>query len=263
MSLNDSLSKEVAERLSRLTPDDLLALVRSLSLGFPPGELHAAIVRVSKGEVVPVGSALGAPRPLTISAWSFVNDHGQFADTYGLSDGRAGELKGLLRTNPDAGVSEVTAVVTAALARRGSNRPVRVTRDGMPGAGKTDHRSAPGAQGGADLKKEITQNPTLYGMYKFEAEDTGRPGPYRYRVRLGSGLYAVFPSKQGAVDVAKICRVKGRDDPAIAGRVVFWRDGKPPLAGSDIPEKVTFDGRARPGEPLIPEPVSTSATIAE
>jgi len=262
MSLNDSMSQETAKRLSVMTSEDLITLVKSLSLGFQPTELHSAIGRVSNGEVVPVGSKLGTPRPLTINAWSFVNDHGQFSDTYGLTDGAAGELKGKLRTAPDDAVKEITAIVSAALAKRGSNRPVLVTRDGMPGSGKTDHKPAPSQQGGADLKMEIAQNPTLYGMYAFDAEDTGRPGPYRFRVRLGSGLYAVFPSKKGAIDVARICRVKGRDDPAIAGRVVFWRDGKPPLTGPDIPDKIAFDGRQKPDEPLIPEPVSSAATVA-
>lgn len=263
MSLNDSMSKEVAQRVSALQVEDIVVLVKCLSLGFPPSELHSGATRVANGENVPVPSHLGSPNPIKINAWSFVNDHGQYADTYGLTDGRAGELKGMLRTDTEAGIRAITDVVTAALAKRGSNKPVLVSRDGMPGAGQTDHKQGPGQQGGADLKVEISKSPTLYGMYQFDTEDTGRPGPMRYRVKLGGGLYAVFPSKRGAIDVARICRVKGRHDESIAGRVVFWRDDKPPLSGPDVPAKVTFDGRARPGEPLMPDPVEIARTVAE
>jgi len=262
MSLNDVMSASTAENLSELTESDFTVLVKSLSLGFPPHELRAAIARVANKEEVPLPSGLGTPRPLRINAWSFASDHGQYADTYGLTDSEAGRLKGLLRDDPDSGIKEITELVSTALRVRGSNRPVFVSREGMPGAGKTDHKPSLGKQGGADLKSEIVKNPSTYGMYKFEAEDTGRPGPHRFRVGLGAGLYAVFGSKQGAVDVARICRVKGRDDPVIAGLVVFWRDGKAPLSGPDIPKQVEFDGRLRPGEAAPGNPVEKAATVA-
>jgi hypothetical protein len=263
MSLNDVVSPVVAGTLSALSEDEFLILVKSLSLGFPPLELRAALARVANEEEVPLPSSLGRPRALKINAWSFVNDHGQYADTYGLSDSEAGHLKGLLRDDPDTGIKQITEKVTTALRVRGSNRPVHVSREGMPGAGKTDHRPAPGKQGGADLKAEILKNPSAYGMYKFEVEDTGRPGPLRFRVSLGAGLYSVFPSKSGAIDVARLCRVNGRDFEPIAGRVVFWRDGKAPLHGPDIPKQVEFDGRLKPGEEAPARPVEKASTVAQ
>jgi len=261
MSLNDAMSADTAKKIEELDVADIVALVRCLSLGFGPEELHAGAERVAAGEIVPVPSRLGLPNPLKINAWSFVNDHGQYADTYGLTDAEAGTLKGLLRTDVEKGIAEITRVVTAALTKRGSNKPVAVSRDGMPGAGKTDHHPAPGKQGGTDLTAEITRNPTLYGMYKFAVEDTGRAGPLRYRVRLGNGLYATFPSKRGAIDVARICAVNGRNYEVIAGRVVFWRNGKTPVSGPDIPSKVP-DGKSAPGEALAPDPVDKADTVA-
>jgi len=262
MSLNDALSVEAATRLSDVTSEDLLVLVKALSLGLTPTELHAAITRVANGEVVALSAKLGAPRPLTINAWSWASDPGQYKDTYGVTDSEAGRLRGLLRDAAEEGIAEITKIVTDTLRQRGSNKPVRVSREGLPGAGPGDHKSAPSGKAGDDLKAEIAKSPSIYGMYSFEATDTGRPGPYRFRVRLGSGLYAVFQSKRGAIDVARICRVKGRFDESIAGRVVFWREGRAPLAGPDIPAKIRFDGRLKPGEEAPVDPVEKEGTVA-
>lgn len=263
MALNDAMTKDVANRLKDISSDDLSVLVSALSLGFRPDGLHSAITRVANGEEVLAPSKLGEPRPLKIVAWSFVNDHGQFSDTYGLTDARAGELKGLLRSDLDKGVKEITDIVTAALRKKGSTRPIIVITDGMPGTGKTDHSSPPGKTGGVDLKQEIVRNPTLYGMYNFLAEDTGRPGAQRFSVALGGGLYAVAASKKGAIDAARICRVKGREFELIRGMICFWREGKTPLFGPDIPSKVDFDGCLKPGQDPPAEPLSKGKTVAE
>lgn len=262
MSLNDAVPVATAKRLADLQVSDLEVLVKALSLGFSPADLHAGLVRVADSENVNLPATLGAPRQLKINAWSFVNDHGQYADTYGLSDSEAGRLKGLLRDNTDTGISEIQSIVANSLAKRGSNRPVHVSRQGMPGTSRTDPRSQQGAQGSTDLKAEISQNPTLYGMYDFFAEDTGRPGPHRFSVQLGGGLYALHQSKKGAIDVARICRVNGRDYGPIAGRVAFWRSGKAPLFGSDIPDKADFTGILKPGEEAPADPVSKADTQA-
>lgn len=262
MALNDIVSKDLATRLSDVTESDLVVLVKALSLGFSPGDLHSAVSRIAHDEFVPLPTGFGAPRPLKINAWSFANDRGQYAGTYGLSDAEAGRLRGVLRDDPSTGVAEINAIVSKALQERGSNRPVSVSSEGMPGPPRIGNQPTPGRQGGADLKAEIAKNPSVYGMYDFDVVDTGRPGPYRFKVSLGSGLYAVSPSKRGAIDVARICRVKGRHEPIIAGRVVFWRDGKAPVADPDIPEKITFDGRLRPGEKQPAEPADKEKTTA-
>nr|QVU39980.1 hypothetical protein [Magnaporthe oryzae polymycovirus 1] len=260
MSLNDSVSAATAKSLTQHSPEVFNTFARLVTLGFSPPELRAALVRVANGEEVPLPGNLGRPRPLTINAWSFCVDRGQYADTYGLDDAEAGRLKGVLRTNADDGVAEITKLVTDKLRVSGSSRAVHVTKSGMPQSVVTGSGLKPGKQGGADLKTVILTNPALFGMYTFAPTDSGVPGPLRYRCRIGSGLYACFPSKRGAIDVARICRVHGRDHEAIAGRVYFIREGKAPLTGADIPEKVKFDGKLRPDEPVPADPVNSPRT---
>nr|CAD7829826.1 proline-alanine-serine rich protein [Beauveria bassiana polymycovirus 3] len=262
MSLHDVVSKDAAERLAELTLGDIDLVLKVASLGLSATNIHEGVLALSEGRDYEPPRKLGGPRAITINAWSFVSDRGQYHDTYGLTDGRAGELKTLLRGETDQGISEITSVVTAALQKKGSNRPVRVVRDGMPGISKTDGAPSPGKQSGADLKLEIAKHPQIYGMYKFDVEDTGRPGALRYKCHLGHSLYACFQNKRGAIDVARICRVNGRRHPAVDGRVYFWRDDKSPLAGSDIPEQCSFDGKLLPMEPTPPKVVSKAKTEA-
>jgi hypothetical protein len=261
MSLNTIISKELASALAELKVDDITAIVRAGAAGLDPASLYAGVRAVARGEDVPLPTTGGSPRPLTINAWSFVFDHGQYHDTYGLDGAAAGRLKDLLRTDAEAALEEITAVVTKSLRQRGSQRAVRVTKDGMPGGGTTDHTpAAPGRQGGAELKAAIRLSPALYGMYDFVAEDTDRPGPDHFRVPLGGGLYATFSNKRGAIDVARLCRVNGRTHPLCEGRVKFWMEGRPPVAGPDIPERVTFDGRLGPNERPPPNPSAKAKT---
>ncbi|QRF54816.1 hypothetical protein [Beauveria bassiana polymycovirus 4] len=262
MSLHDVISKDVAVRLAELEKGDLELVLKVASLGLSSSQIWEGALALSEDREYALPRKLGGPRPITINAWSFVNDRGQYHDTYGLTDARAGELKTLLRGETDQGVTEITAVVSSALQKKGSNRPVRVVRDGMPGSGKADGAPGPGKQTGDDLKVEIAQHPQIYGMYNFEVEDTGRPGPLRFRCHLGHSLYACFPNKRGAIDVARICRVQGRRHAAVDGRVYFWMDGKSPLGGADIPEKVSFDGKLLPLADVPPKAVSKAATEA-
>jgi len=262
MSLNDVFDVATAARVAQLERSDVDLIIKAAALGMKADAVYDGAVAIADGQVVELPKNLGAPRPVTINAWSFVNDRGQYHATYGLTDVKAAELKTLLRDSTDEGLKQIHDLVSAALRKRGSERPVAVSRDGMPGSSGAAQLPGPGRQGGATLKAEIIRNPQLYGMYKFEAVDSGRPGPMRFKVALGAGLYATFPNKSGAIDVARICRVNGRDYPVIAGRVAFWREGKAPLTGGDIPESVKFDGKLGPGEQPPAEPVSKAATEA-
>jgi len=116
--------------------------------------------------------------------------------------------------------------------------------------------------GHADFKDEIKLSPQIYGMYKFAAVDTGRPGALRFKVELGSGLYSLFQNKQGAIDIARICRVHGRDYEPIRGHIAFWRDGYTPLFDEDIPEKVKFSGKLKPGAKPPANPITKDKTVA-
>lgn len=260
MSLSSIISKETAEHFSDVTADDLSAIVKALSLGYKPETLSAAIDSLNRGQDPVLPPATGAPRPITINAWSFVKDHGQYHDTYGLSSAKAGELQDMLRTDADKAIAEINKIVTDALRQKGSTRPVFVSRTGMPGTSPAGESTPSGGLNRQELKDRIRRNPTVFGMYRFAAEDTGRDGPHKFRVKLGGGLYSVFSNKDGAIDIARICRVHGRHDEQISGYVAFWLEGKPPLFGSDIPERVTFDGRLTPDEELPADPAARAKT---
>jgi hypothetical protein len=262
MALNDIIPLDLGKRLDVLGVDDFAAIIQAASVGFGPSKLKQGVSAIARGERPDLPSGLGQAKPLHIVAWSFCSDHGQYADTYGMSVARAAELKDQLKRDPEPALAEIRSVVTARLAAKGSQRPVIVVNDGIPGASSSEHPKTRPKQGGVDLKKEIIKNGALYGMYKFTAEDSGRPGNLHFKVRLGGGLYAVFPNKSGAVDAARLCRVNGRGYPPIVDHIAFWREGKNPLFGADIPEKATFDGRLKPGETPPEDPVSVARTAS-
>nr|QKK35416.1 putative PAS-rich protein [Erysiphe necator associated polymycovirus 4] len=262
MSLSDVISPEVLGRLSALSLEDYEVLASVTSLGYRPGELYLAVSALADGKDVKLPEGGGQPRPLTINAWSFVSDKGQYHDTYGLSSARAGEIKDLLREDREAARAAIVEVVSARLRTRGSNKPLHVSFDGMPGGAGGDKSQSQGRRPGADLKREIAGDSSRYGQYSFVAEDTDRSGAMRFKVPLGAGLWATYQNKTGAIDVARITRVKGRDHPLVVDHVYFWRSGKTPLRGADIPEKIRFNGILAPSAPMPPNPVDKAATVA-
>jgi len=263
MSLTDILSEDLCERLKDLSVEDFAALARAGSVGLTPKLLREGIRAVGEGEEVSLPGMGGTPKPLNIQAWSFVNDRGQYADTYHLSSARAAELKDLLLADPESALREITEVVTVALRKRGSPKPVRVSLGAVPGTGAGQGDGGPGAGvTSRALKDEIRRNDKLYGMYRFVPEDTGRAGATRFRVDLGGGLYASYQSKVGAVDVARICRVHGRTHALVIDHVSLWLDGRSPLFGSDIPAKITFSGQLKPNEAPPAKPMQKDKTIS-
>lgn len=263
MALNGIIGPELAGKLASLTADDFAALARAGSLGLSPSKLFEGVQAIAGGDRYDLPKGGGLPKALTIQAWSFVKDHGQYHDTYGLTSARAGELTDLLRKDPDAARAEITTIVTAALRQRGSPRPVVVNTAGMPGAPTTDHSARPVTSSNRNaLKDEIRRAPATYGLYRFVADDTGRAGGERYSVRLGGGLYAFHQSKQGAIDSARICRRHGRRHALIASSIALWLAGKNPLYGDAIPSKVVFDGVLGPNETYPEDPVPKGQTTA-
>jgi len=263
MSLSDVISRELAGKLSDLSVADFQALARAGSLQLGPKALHDGVKALARGEdaTLPLGG--GQPRPIKILAWSFLKDHGQFHDAYGLTSARAGELTDLLRSDREKAVAEIATIVTAALRKKGSPRPVSVSLEGMPGVPATDHSSRSIAGGTrASFKEEIRRDPAYYGMFSCTVEDTGRSGAQRYRAKLGGGLYATHGSKVGAIDVFRICRKHGRAHELIVDNVAFWLEGREPLFGDSIPSKVIFDGRLSPNADPPSEPVGKSKTVS-
>lgn len=263
MSLNGIIGTALAEKLVDLSVDDFIALARAGSLGLPPQKLFEGVQAIASGATYDLPTGGGQPKAIVVQAWSFVKDHGQYHDTYGLSSSRAGELTDLLRSNRDAAVAEIAAVVTAALRKRGSPRPVVVNTNGMPGAPTTDHSARPITSTNRNaLKEEIKRSPATYGLYRFVAEDTGRAGAERFAVRLGGGLFAFHQSKQGAIDTARICRRLGRRHEPIIASIAFWLGGKNPVYGDAIPTKVEFTGVLGPNEEVPADPVVRDRTTA-
>lgn len=263
MSLNGIISASLAGKLSELTVEDFVALVRAGSLGLPPAKLREGVQVIAGGGHYELPQGGGQPKPLVIQAWSFVRDHGQYHNTYGLSSARAGELTDLLRSDYDRAVEEITKIVSASLRQRNSPRPVVVTPAGMPGAPTTDHSSRPVTSSDRNaLKEEIKRSPATYGLYSFAVKDTGRSGGERFSARLGGGLFALHASKQGAIDTARICRLRGRRFDLIAPNIAFWLEGKGPVYGDAIPDRITFDGRLEPNGSAPDDPVVRDRTVA-
>jgi len=262
MSLSSVIPDDVLERLSSLEIGDFTVIASAISLGYSPHALGEAIMKLADGGDPSLPAVNGNPRPLTINAWSFVNDKGQYQHTYGLSSARAGELKGMLLESRDDACREISAVVTARLRARGSERPLIVSLDGMPGGTGVDPSPPGSGKPGKELKQEIVRDSARYGQYTFVASDTNRSGSLRFRVHLGKGFYAVFQNKVGAVDVARIARVKGRFDELVSDHICLWPNGAVPRFGSDIPEKYEFDCILPPSAPTPPEVGNKAATAA-
>lgn len=263
MAVSNIVSKDLAAKLSELSLGDFKALTQAGSLGLTPDDLCEHVHAINSGGNPEFPRGVGRPKPIKVLAWSFVNDRAQYHDTYGLETTRAAELKDMLLAETDKGVAEITRVVTEVVRRRGSTKPVAVLTTGLPGTPGTGAGvSQAGGVGRGALKDQIRQKPAQYGLYSFTAEDTGRTGSTRFRCGLGGGFYSTHPSKQGAVDIAKIARVEGRDFPLIADRVAFWLDGSKPLFGDDIPTKAVFSCQLPPHEPAPADPVIAPKTVA-
>jgi len=264
MSLNGVIDEELAERLAGLSTEDFAAIARAGSLGLSPTQLRAGVQTILNGDVSDLPSGGGQPKPLIVQAWSFARDKGQYHDTYGLSSAQAGELTDLLRANAEEAVKKITEIVTTHLRTKGSNRPVQVNLAGLPSSTHAPQAVNGGRTGRGVLKDEIRQDPAFFGLFQsFVVEDTGRTGSERFRVRLGGGLYATHPSKQGAIDTARVCRKHGRHHDLVAGSVAFWLEGKPPQYGDSIPAKVTFDGKLPPNGNVPADPVVKDKTVAQ
>jgi len=263
MPVSDFVTPELAAKLANVTPDEYSNLVKLTSLGMTPSQVIEAVQALNAGNDPELPTTGGRPKVLTIQAWSWLNDPAQYRDTWGCTTAEAAALKDKFETDADAAVKELTDLLNTKNRSRGSTRPIAVTTANSPGGGSPGQPGNPGAGKAmrAALKDHIRTNPVLFGSYNFTAEDTGFPGNMRFRVRLGGGLYAVAPSKTAAVDVARIARVEGRRHPLVTDHVVFWLEGKPPLVGSHIPEKVTFDGKLRPNDAAPADPTPKDKTV--
>ncbi|UOK20168.1 hypothetical protein [Diplodia seriata polymycovirus 1] len=257
------LTQEQASSIAELSTAEISAVIKLASLGLRPGGISEYATAIRDGKVPEPPSPNTAAKPITIVAWSFLKDRGQYHATYGLTAPRAGELTELLLTDADAAAREIATIVSDALRQRGSPRPVHVSLDGVPSRTKVGGEGAPTGDGGLRLlSQEIALNPGTYGSYRFTTESTGRPGAMAYRVRLGGGLCALAQSKKLAIAAARITRIKGRTDPLVRDFVAFWAEGSSVKFGTDIPAKIAFDGRLGPNEALPADPTTRATTTS-
>jgi len=263
MSVSDFISRDLAGKLASLTADEYSSLVKLGSLGMTPRQVIEAVQAVNAGSDPELPATGGKPKVLTVQIWSWFNDPAQYRETWGCQSAEVAALKDLYATDPEACVKKLTDLLNTKNRARGSTRPVTITTANSPGSGLAGQSVNPGAGQAVRkaLKEHIKTSPILFGAYNFEAEDTGLAGKLKFRVSLGGGLYATGSSKVAAVDTARICRVEGRRFPLISDSVVLWLEGKPPVPGTHIPDKVTFDGKLRPNDAPPADPVAKDKTV--
>lgn len=86
-----------------------------------------------------------------------------------------------------------------------------------------------GTQSTSLIRRFMEGRPQAYSRYQATADDTGTPGPTRFRVALGNDVYACFPKQKPAEMLAKIVRAHGIRHPMVAGRIFYWPVGSTPL----------------------------------
>jgi len=259
------LTKEQAEGVSELTPQGVAAIIKLASLGMRPDAIVQYATAILGDERPPLPAPSTSAKPLTILAWSFVKDRGQYGGAYGLTGSEAGALADLLLTDPTSAAKKITEVVTKRLRERKSPRPVHVSLEGLPSQASAGVARPPSSDGGLSaLRVEIRSNSGVYGSYHFDARATGRPAGHAYAVRLGGNLHVLAQSKALCVAAARVVRVKGRSDPLVANLVCQWDEVGTPKFGSDISEKVG-DGRLGPNDPIpgdAPKKAKTTLTTS-
>lgn len=260
MSLSTTFNKDTLERLGNLERQDFVAFASAVTLGYNPTTFFEAVQGFKNGVDPQLPQSTGQPKPLTVNAWSFVNDRAQYNGVYGLSTADAAAIKELLMRNRDEAVKQIEDLVSDHLHRRGSNKSANVSLEGMPG-----DRSGPGASESSsvarELKVEINSAGSRYGRYHFEAVQSPLGGPHAYTVPLGGGFSAYFANKRGAIDVARIARVRGRHFPLIDGYVGFLHpEAKDPVFGSSIPSKAAWDCTMGPDDTPPAPPTGKAPT---
>nr|QVU39973.1 hypothetical protein [Magnaporthe oryzae polymycovirus 2] len=262
MSLSSAFNSDVLSRLANLSLDDLKTVHGAVTHGYTAGTFFEALQAHKQGRDPELPSIRVQPRPLVINAWSFVNDRAQYNGVYGLSAAEATDLREQILSDRKAGFERIEKIVGDRLRQKGSNKGVSVSEAGMPG-----ESSGPGAGDRSpvarELKKEIAAHGARYGRYKFVASETVLGGPHAFVVNLGGGFGAYFANKRGAIDVARIARVQGREFELIQGYVGFLPPGETnPQFGKAINPKATWDCKLGPDDKAPPAPTPKATTAA-
>lgn len=244
----------LAESITAGGVEMVSCIIRLTSLGQSPQTIVEQAAVKARGGQPTFALPSGAPKPLTINAWSFVRDEQQYAGTYGMTAARATEIRELLRTDSNEAVSQITQIVSAQLRASGSHRAVTVSLSGAPRAATQQGAPLANASDGGlrALKQRVAANSALCGQYAFTAIETGRGHDEAYRVDLGGALSAVGQSKALAQTAARLIRISGRHDPQLS-RYARCVVGARFVGPNNIPDSV-WDGRLGPFEQPPPNP---------
>lgn len=236
MSASQFLSVEDA-RSVRDAGENVVKLVVQLSaLGLKAPALMEYVSAVADGKEPSASLGVGRPKPVTIQLYSFLRDANQYAGVYGMSEDRANELRNLAEADVESAREEVMQFVAASPRTRASGRAVEVSTTGMPGTKNPGASPLTGAHSiTAAYAQEIASNSGVYGAYKFEAFDTKREETQRFAVDLGSNFFVLTHSKKLCVSVARITRVKGRNDPLAIPYVYYVDRAHRCVGNGDIP----------------------------
>lgn len=228
-----------AKRIVEDGAEIVKVIVKLASLGLTADAMVAYARSVVNGEGPPSDLGVGAPKPLTIQAYSMLRDPKQYARQYGISDGEAMNWRSLFETDRARCLAEVETHVNNVLADRGSMKVAKVTDKGAPGS--VPSGASPTAGTGGRLKAfkaEIASRSGIYGAYTFVATDTKRVETQAFAVDLGWNCHVMAQSKALAVAVARITRVKGRHDPSVEDFIFYIASNGRAVSASDIPSGV-------------------------
>lgn len=234
--MSASLSFGCLKRLELLTPGDLSILQRLLKHDRSPEEVYQ-LIRANLQMVEALDNSEQRSSIEEEEESSVVDSTAKLT----LQPGKAS-----LEANPDAVIAPRPPVgISAGTVSRvtPSSRPSEM-QPGVPWP-------TPGTQSGSMISSFISSRPQAYTVYHASAEDTGKPGPTRFRVSLGNNLYVCFPKQRPAEMLAKIARAHGVRHPMVAGRVFSWGEGSTPYPID--PSQISDGATHRDPESMMPE----------
>lgn len=252
------VSKDIAELISDLSVEVVVAILRLSSFGFNPDQILQYCEKVKDGEELGSLPTAGSPKPLVIQAYSFLSDTSICVKKFGMELSTAAATLELIKTDPEGAVATVREVVGAYLQKQGSTKPVVVTLNGMPSS--KGGPSISGDGGKAELAALMKRYQTAAGSYKFEAVQQGPVGPEHYMVRLGGNLVTVGQNKVVAVKAAALVRVLGRKHPVLVKYVRLYAPGRSLAAADKIKDSV-YDGTLAPDDKLPEDETPSGSKI--
>ncbi|KAI9653581.1 MAG: hypothetical protein M1831_005963 [Alyxoria varia] len=223
------LPMEVAARIAKLEEGDIRRIIQLASLNQKADNIIAHAKAVAEGRQFVLEQS---KQPLTIQAWSLVNDPRQY-EMWGFATLEAARLKLQLEANPQPAVDEISAHARKIMSNGNATRGINVTLDGMPSPISND--------GGAATLARYIAKKAIYGDYSFDPKPTGKVGAEAFCIDLDRNLMVVGQNKKVAIAAARLVRVEGRHfEPVVPYTRIYVGDQI--LGPNDIAESV-YDGK--------------------